>query len=240
MKPNSPTIAVITGTGATEHFRLSASRKVETEYGAVEAYTSAEGPFYVLPRHGQGHVVPPHRVNYRANIAALDKLGVTAVFSTTAVGTMGNKIRVGELGVIDQFLDFTKARPGTFFDSKVVHADMTHPYSAELNAALAAGAKAIGVRLRNKLVYVCVEGPRFETSAEIKMFKELGGDVVGMTGVPEVVLANELGMKYATIAIATNWAAGMQRNVSHEEVLRVMKRSGARVKKLLLKAITLL
>jgi 5'-methylthioadenosine phosphorylase len=115
----------------------------------------------------------------------------------------------------------------------VHHTDMTEPYSRRLNGALKRSAKRMGVNLKEGLVYVCAEGPRFETSAEIKMYRALGGDVVGMTGVPEVVLANEKGMEYASVVIATNWAAGMQQEVSHEEVLGVMKRSGLIAKSLI-------
>ena len=117
---------------------------------------------------------------------------------------------------------------------------MTNPYSRDLNGVIARAGKRIGMKLRTGLVYVCVEGPRYETSAEIRMFRTMGGDVVGMTGVPEVVLANELGMRYSSIAIATNWAAGRQEKVSHQEVLDLMQRMGASVKTLVLETVNLL
>jgi len=114
-----------------------------------------------------------------------------------------------------------------------VHTDMTNPYSRHLNLELSVAARRMGIDVHSHLVYVCAEGPRFETAAEIKMYKILGGDVVGMTGVPEVVLANEMKLEYASVVMATNWAAGMQPKVSHEEVLKVMKRSGKVVKQLI-------
>jgi 5'-methylthioadenosine phosphorylase len=219
-------VGVIAGTGVIEHFDTGRPKTVKTSYGSALAFESRDGNYVVLPRHGPKHSVPPHRINYRAIVAALEKLGVKDVIATSAVGSMNREFGVGEVGLVDQFLDFTKDREATFFDDKVHHADMTNPYSARLRDVLGKSAGKLGVRLREGLVYVCAEGPRFETAAEIKMFRALGGDVVGMTGVPEVVLANEKGMEYASVVIATNWAAGIQEKVSHEEVLEVMKRSG--------------
>lgn len=233
MRRSSRTAAVIAGTGVFDHFAVGAERRVKTRYGTASVFEASEGRYYVLARHGPGHAVPPHRINYRANVAALGELGVSDVFATSAVGSMNKKFGVGEVGTLRQFLDFTKSRTGTFFDDRVAHTDMTNPYSARLNGELARSAARLGVGLRVDLVYVCAEGPRFETAAEIRMFRTLGGDVVGMTGVPEVVLANEKGMRYASVVIATNWAAGMQARVSHEEVLRVMKRSGKKAKELI-------
>jgi len=216
----------------TERFDLGRPRTVRTEFGAANLFFHEGGDYVVLPRHGAAKS-PPHAVNYGANIAALAHLGVKEVIATSAVGSMNQGFRVGEIGVIDQFLDFTKRRRFTFFEDRAVHTDMTNPYSKRLNLSLSLAAKKIGTRLRQRLVYVCAEGPRFETAAEIKMFKMLGGDVVGMTGVPEVVLANELKLEYASVVIATNWAAGMQSTVSQEEVIRVMDKSGKTVKELI-------
>jgi 5'-methylthioadenosine phosphorylase len=226
-------IGVITGTGVTEQFDLSWPKTVRTRFGRTNVFLQERGDYVIIPRHGATHKSPPHGINYRANIAALAQLGVKEVIATSAVGSMNRGFRVGEIGVIDQFLDFTKRRQSTFFEHDVVHTDMTHPYSMRVNLELAVAAKRIGVGLRQHLVYVCAEGPRFETAAEIKMYKILGGDVVGMTGVPEVVLANEMRLEYASVVIATNWAAGMQPKVTHEEVLRVMKKSGKTVKELI-------
>lgn len=226
-------VGIITGTGVTERFDLSRQKTVRTRFGRANVFFHEGGDYVILPRHGAAHKSPPHGINYRANIAALAQLGVRDVIATSAVGSMNQRFRVGEIGVMEQFLDFTKRRKSTFFENKVVHTDMTYPYSGRLNLELSSAAKRIGLELREHLVYVCAEGPRFETAAEIRMYKTLGGDVVGMTGVPEVVLANEMRLEYASIAMATNWAAGMQAKVSHEEVLRVMKKSGKTVKELI-------
>jgi 5'-methylthioadenosine phosphorylase len=150
---------------------------------------------------------------------------------------MNEELKVGGVGLVEQFIDFTKRRQETFFEKEVVHTDMTNPYSWRLNQKIIAAGKKAGLDVRPGLVYVCAEGPRFETAAEIRMFRLIGGDVVGMTGVPEVVLANEKKMEYASVVIATNWAAGLQPKVSHEEVLKVMKKSGRKVKDLIESAI---
>ncbi len=227
-------IAVITGSGMEDQFHLAGRRVVKTRYGSTISYTAkvAERAFYVLPRHGAENDVPPHRINYRANIAALGQLGVKMVIATTAVGSMKPEFGVGQLGLVEQFIDFTKGRSSTFFDGKATHTDMTNPYDRELGEALVSAAKKEGIGLRTGLVYVCAEGPRYESAAEIRMFRLMGGDVVGMTGVPEVVLARELGLRYASIAIATNWAAGIQGKISHEDVVAVMKESGRDVRRL--------
>lgn len=232
MTKSSPTVAVIAGSGVAEHFELSGEETLSTRYGSATVFRSRDGSFYLLPRHDRGPSVPPHRIDYRSNIAGLKSAGVRSVIATSAVGSMNRRFKVGELGLAEQFIDFTKRREETFYDDTVVHTDMTHPYSRVLNKMVLRAARSLGLRVHEGLVYVCAEGPRYETAAEIRAFRLLGGDVVGMTGVPEVVLADEMGMSYASVLIATNWAAGIQERVTHEEVLRVMKRSGEKVKRL--------
>ena len=229
----TPPVGIITGTGISECFDLSRPRAIRTRFGKATVFDQQRGDYLVMPRHGAAHKSPPHGINYRANIAAFERLGVKEIIATSAVGSMNRRFRAGEIGLVDQFLDFTKRRHTTFFEDKVVHTDMTYPYSRHINLEISMAAKRMGVDLRPHLTYVCTEGPRFETAAEIRMYKTLGGDVVGMTGVPEVVLANEKKLEYASIAVATNRAAGMQPKVSQEEVLKVMKRSGKVVKQLI-------
>jgi 5'-methylthioadenosine phosphorylase len=237
MTRDPPAVGVITGTGVTEQFDLGTPKTVRTRFGKAVVYSRPQGDYIVIPRHGAAHRSPPHGINYRANIAAFEQLGVKEVIATSAVGSMNPAFKVGGVGLVEQFLDFTKRRQTTFFEEKVVHTDMTNPYSRHINLELSVVARRMGVELQQHLVYVCAEGPRFETAAEIKMYKILGGDVVGMTGVPEVVLADEKKMEYASVVIATNWAAGMQPKVSHEEVLKVMRRSGKTVKRLIESAV---
>ncbi len=230
-KKNRPTFAVIAGTGVAERFEVKSEKMVKTRFGVTPVFVTGNG-FYMLPRHGKAHETPPHRIDYRANIAALHELGVTSVIATSAVGSMNPTYPIGSLGLLGQFLDFTKGRQGTFFNGEVRHTDVTNPYSEALNRELLVSSHQLGLKVRPGLTHACVEGPRYETAAEVRMFRSLGADVVGMTGVPEVVLARELMMDYASIAIATNRAAGMQPSVSHVEVPKVMRREGVKVKML--------
>jgi 5'-methylthioadenosine phosphorylase len=222
-------LAMIGGTGVYAFFAGKvATVEVATPYGTVLVDRGLVGGTEVafLPRHGREHRVPPHRVNYRANIAALRESGVKSILATAAVGTISEAMPPGSLVALTQFLDFTRGRANTFFDGedgKVVHTDMTQPYCPHLRQELLTAAQAIGEELRAEAVYACAEGPRFETPAEIRMFRQLGADLVGMTGLPEVVLAREAGICYAAVAICTNWAAGVTpARVEHEQVTDFM------------------
>ncbi len=238
-------LAIIGGTGVYDPAMLEnlENMEVETRYGTAllaKGYYQGEEVAF-LARHGTRHGTPPHRVNYRANIAALVKLGVERVIATAAVGSLNEKMPPGAMVLLGQFLDFTKGRESTFFDggeAGVVHTDVTEPYCPELNRALLSAAKKAGLNLTDGAVYVCAEGPRFETPAEISMFKLLGGDLVGMTNVPEVVLAREAGLCYSTVALSTNFAAGISPNVlTHREVLEVMAGNTGNVRTLLAEVI---
>lgn len=226
-------LAIIGGTGLGQLATLLENRKeedVETPYGAAQLVMGEWGKRRVifLFRHGLNHTIPPHRINYHANIWALKNIGVNNVFASSAVGSLKREIKPGDFVLINQFIDFTKVRKGTFFDDtteKVQYTDMTEPYNARLRTLLAQAAEEKGVRLHHSGVYVCTEGPRFETPAEIAAFQKLGGDVVGMTGVPEVVLANELEISYASLSVATNYAAGLAgKRLTFEECLEEMNK----------------
>ncbi len=225
-------VAIIGGTGVYDQSLLENETeiKVDTRFGSV---LMNQGSYkgrkvYFLARHGGGHSVPPHLVNYRANIAALKKLDVNAVIATAAVGTMRKSMPPGSRVLIDQFIDFTKNRTPTFYEGKegfVVHTDFTEPYCFEIRDAVIRAADKLGQELIDGGCYICAEGPRFETPAEIKMMEKWGGDLVGMTNVPEVVLAREAGLCYATIALPTNYAAGISATpLTHEEVLEEMEK----------------
>jgi 5'-methylthioadenosine phosphorylase len=238
-------LAIIGGTGVYDPKLLGdlQTLEVDTRYGkALLTKGIFEGKEVVfLARHGTKHGTPPHRVNYRANIAALVKLEITRVVATAAVGSLNQDMPPGAMVLLDQFLDFTKARKATFFDggeAGVVHTDFTQPYCTDLNRSLVEAAKRGGLELVTGGNYVCTEGPRFETPAEIRMFKLLGGDLVGMTNVPEVVLAREAGLCYTTVALSTNFAAGISPTVlTHHEVLDVMSANVDKVRKLLMEVI---
>lgn len=194
-----------------------------------------------LPRHGKGHTVPPHLVNYRANIWAIKELGATRVLATTAVGSLNPRMHPGELVLLDQFIDFTKCRPTTFYEggkNGVVHIDVAQPYCPELRATLIKTARELKIKLHPRGVYCCSEGPRFETAAEIKAVRRLGCDLVGMTNVPECVLAREAEICYSAISVVTNFAAGISKvKLTHAEVAELMADNIGRVKKLMLAAI---
>ncbi|MHB8106538.1 MAG: MTAP family purine nucleoside phosphorylase [Candidatus Cryosericum sp.] len=221
-------VGLIVGTGVDSVQVLSnvTSASVKTPFGDVCYVRGSVGDtdVCVLKRHGEGHVVPPHLINYRANIMALYMLGVEKVVTTSAVGSLKTSIAPGSYALMDGFLDFTKVRDQTFFGvGKVVHTDMTHPYSAAVTDVLATEMSALGLSVHTGEVYVATEGPRFESPQEVRMYAAMGGSVVGMTGLPEVTLAREAGLEYQTIAIITNYATGMGTSLlTHEEVLEAM------------------
>ncbi len=241
-------LAVIGGTGVCNPDILENRHEsqLDTFYGTIH-YTCGtyKGKKIVfLPRHGKTHSIPPHLINYRANILGLKRLGVTAILSTTAVGSLNADFKPGDLVLPDQFIDFTKMRHTSFFDggeNGVVHVDMTEPYCPHLRQAVwDAGKELGGYTLHQRGTYVCTEGPRFETPAEIKMYKKLGGDLVGMTNVPEVCLAREAEICYATISMVTNFAAGIStESLTPSEVLECMADNASRLRQLIMKCIEL-
>lgn len=238
-------LAVIGGTGVYRAEMLEKTKEmdVETPYGKVSLligdYRGRKVAF--LARHGKGHTVPPHLINYQANIMALKNLGVKRVIATAAVGSLNAEMGPLDFVLIDQFLDFTKSRKSTFYEGGpqgVLHVDMTDPYCSEMREFLYNKAVELGFKAHQGGCYVTMEGPRFETPAEISMLKILGGDVVGMTSVPEVVLAREAGLCYATVAMVTNFAAGISPNaLSHGEVLEAMKTISANISRLIMTAL---
>lgn len=212
-----------------------------------------------LPRHSKpgslkvSHAVPPSEINYRANVYGLKMLGVERIYSTNAVGSINTGIPPGQFVIVDQLIDVTKKRVGTFYDGKtkikldrkrvvsgVVHVDFTNPYCPELRKILIDCCKELGFIHNEKGTYVCTEGPRFETPAEIIAYRTLGADVVGMTNYPECILARELLMCYASVAMSTNYAAGTgPKKITHEEVKEIFDSNIDKVKGLLKKTISL-
>lgn len=214
--------AIIGGTGVYNAGE-GIKKIVNTKYGDVEVdILTIEGEEIVfLARHGKKHSTPPHLINYRANIMALKKLGVKYVYTTAAVGSCNLNYEPGDIVVVNDFLDFTKSRIATFFEGgkeSVKHVELSDPYCKNLRERFYHMAEKEGLKIKGEAVYVCTEGPRFETAQEIKMFKNLGGDVVGMTNVPEVVLAKELGMCYSTIGIISNWCTGIKGEIALHDI----------------------
>ncbi|MBU7047258.1 MAG: S-methyl-5'-thioadenosine phosphorylase [Theionarchaea archaeon] len=238
-------IAIVGGSGVYDPKMLEDVKdlQIETEYGtaAVKSGKFQEKSVFFLTRHGEKHSIPPHMVNYRANIKALQNLKVERIISTSAVGSLRKEMIPGDFVLLDQFIDFTKVRNYTFFDDEVVHTDFTHPYCPQVREIITRAAADLGISLHVKGTYVCTEGPRFETPAEIRMFASLGGDVVGMTNVPEVVLAREAKICYASIATVTNFAAGISPSkITHEEVIEIMDKNSEKIKKLISKIIEMI
>ncbi len=240
-------LALIGGTGLQQiRFHHKKTLEIDTPYGLVKLEIADINGMEIafLKRHGEGHTVPPHLINYRGNIWALKHLGIKRILATGAVGSLCPDFRIGEIALIDQFLDFTKNRAQTFYEGGeqgVLHVDVSEPYCPDLREIIAEAAQNIDLEIKKSGVYVCTEGPRFETPAEIKMFRMLGGELVGMTGVPEVVLARELGMCYATMALVTNAAAGtINQPLTHAEVIDNMNILSEIVAKLVENTCTLL
>ncbi len=234
-------MAIIGGSGFYQPGMLTDVREelVETPYGEIRPLIGKNQKLEVafLPRHGKDHSVLPHQVNYRANIWGLKELGVKRIIATTAVGSLKPELAPGAMVIVDQFLDFTKQRPLTFFeqgDVQKAHIDVTEPYCPALRGFLGQAASKINLPVQIGGCYVCAEGPRYETAAEIRMFRMLGGTVVGMTGVPEVVLARELGICYANISTITNWAAGITVTpLKHAEVVQIMSLNQEKLRELI-------
>lgn len=209
-------VGIIGGTGfSTIPGGTFREETIQTPYGNARAFFGEDDheDLVFIARHGVKHGIPPHRVNYQANLMALSQLGVKRVMATYAVGSISTDIPPLSMAAVDQFIDFTQGRPSTFFGGGAggfAHTDMSEPVCPVLHATLLAIASARGIPVRPRGVYVCTNGPRLETAAEIRMFARLGGDVVGMTGVPEIPLARELGIHFAALAYSINWAAGVQ------------------------------
>ena len=234
-------IAIVGGTGFEKLFINARQIRLGTPYGIPPPLFmgKVDGRNVVfLPRHGPEHSVPPHKVNYKANIYALHKMGVERVMAINAVGAINISFKPGDIVVPKDFVDFTKSRPTTFYDeAPVTHIDVSQPYCPEIRKLLIEHAEKTGLRLWDNAVLVCTEGPRFETPAEIEMFKRLGFDVVGMTGAPEAVLARELEMCYASLCFVSNMAAGMQKRLTPSEVSKVSKQIMPKIEQILIETV---
>lgn len=230
---NMRKIAIIGGTGiySPETLQCFEEKVIQTPYGPAlcNIGTMCGNQVIFITRHGVGHKTAPHKVNYRANIWALKNLGTEEIFATTAVGSLNPDMEPGHFVVCDQVLDFTKSRINTFYDNPergVAHVDFTNPYCPRLRDKVINCLYKTDIIFHKKGCYVCTEGPRFETAAEIKMFAMLGGDLVGMTNMPESLLAREAEMCYTNCSIVTNMAAGISPTpLSHNEVVEAMDKS---------------
>ena len=238
-------IAIIGGSGLDEPGILKNAKEINplTPFGATAAplvcgqIDGAE--VVVLARHGRGHTIMPTKVPYRANIWALKQAGCTHIIATTACGSLKEKIKPRDLVFLDQFIDFTKHRNLTFFEDKVVHTAMAEPFCPELRRILIKAARELKLAHHEQGTMITIEGPRFSTCAESRYFKQMGADVINMSTVPEVILARELGICYASVAMATDYDAWRQGEeaVTMDMVFRTIRENASTVLKLLLKAI---
>ena len=210
-------LAIIGGSGLSKLGNMEVTRRqvVRTPYGepsgALTLGRIGQCAVIFLARHGYGHTIPPHQVNYRANLWALKEAGASAVISVASVGGIRKELGPGVLALPHQVIDYTWGRPSTFFEgpsTPVNHIDFTEPYTAALRERILGAAKACAERIVEKGVYAATQGPRLETAAEIVRLERDGADLVGMTGMPEASLARELGLEYAAIAVVANYAAG--------------------------------
>jgi 5'-methylthioinosine phosphorylase len=210
-------LAIIGGTGLTQLANLEITQRqvMRTPYGepsgALTFGTIRQHEVVFLARHGYGHTIPPHRVNYRANMWALNEVGAKRIVSVSSVGGIRNDLVPGMIAVPDQIIDYTYGRNSSFFDGHeraVVHMDFAFPYNSDLRQEILAAAQSAGVPCIDGGVYAAMQGPRLETVAEINRIERDGADMVGMTGMPEAILAKELELAYATIAVVVNDCAG--------------------------------
>lgn len=229
---------LIGGSGIYQLDGLSSCEEiaVDTPYGAPSApLTRCEldgREIFFLPRHGKRHTIPPHKINYRANISAFSRLGVSRILSIGAVGGINEDWAPGTIVIPDQIIDMTQgARPGTFFDEgKVAHVDFSHPYCAHTRAVILAQADAARQPAIDGATYICTNGPRLESAAEIQFYRTIGAHIVGMTAMPEAALAREGQMCYAGICIVTNPAAGLKSaQLTATEVMDAMKDASGRL-----------
>jgi len=238
-------LAVIGGSGLTQLANLDVSHRevLRTPYGepsgAVTFGQICGRPVAFLARHGYGHTIPPHEVNYRANIWALSKRGAKAIVSVASVGSIRADLKPGDVVIPHQIIDYTWGRKSTYHegqDSPVVHIDFTEPYDRSLRELLIKAAGIAGVAISDSAVYAATQGPRLETAAEIDRLERDGADLVGMTGMPEAALARELGVPYAAINLVANYAAGRadsRTGISFDTIETVLQESMGRVRSII-------
>ena len=238
-------IGIIGGSGLDDPQILQNYQEIEvvTPFGKPSSKLTTgkvgETDVVIIARHNKDHSIMPTKVPYRANIWALKEQGCTHILATTACGSLKEKIAPGDFVFLDQFVDFTKHRVLTFYEDKVIHTPMAEPFDSKLRTGLIDAAKSLGVRYHEKGTVITIEGPRFSTKAESHLFRSWGIDVINMSTVPEVILANELGIPYQAIAMATDydcWREG-EEAVTLDIVFARMRENADKVKQLLIEVI---
>lgn len=236
-----PMFGVIGGSGLYDipGLEITDSVKLSSPYGdpsdvyRIGNFSGKEIVF--LPRHGSMHHIPPHKINYRANIWGFRELGVKRIVSIGASGGISSRMKPGTIAVLDQIIDLTEGRRSTYYDeNEVVHIDFTEPFCNELRGHILKSAEKAGIPAIKKGTYICTNGPRLETAAEIKAYSIMGADMVGMTAMPEAALARELEICFAGLSVITNYAAGIKgTRLTSTEVVEKMQGSTEKVKSIL-------
>ncbi len=233
-------IGIFGGTGIYDSGLLKEAKEitVDTPYGkpsdtiTVGIFNGKKIAF--MPRHGKKHTIPPHLINYRANIWAFKQLGITRIIAPSAVGSLKEELAPGNFVLPSQFIDFTKSRKGTFSeDGRVIHISVADPFCPEIQAAILGAAKTQNIQVHRDKTYVCIEGPRFSTKAESRFFRSTGADVIGMTLVPECQLAREAQICYASISTVTDYDVWAEKPVTAKEVLDTLSKNVQNTKKIL-------
>ena len=233
-------IGIFGGTGIYDSGLLKESKEItiDTPYGKTsDSITIGEfngRKVAFMPRHGKKHTIPPHLINYKANIWAFKELGVKRIIAPSAVGSLKEEFEPGNFALPTQFIDFTKSRKGTFSeDGRVIHISVADPFCPELQNIILDVANEQQVKIHNDATYVCIEGPRFSTKAESKFFKSTGADIIGMTLVPECQLAREAQICYASISTVTDYDVWAEKPVTAKEVMETLSKNVAITKKIL-------
>ncbi|MDI6602879.1 MAG: S-methyl-5'-thioadenosine phosphorylase [Patescibacteria group bacterium] len=231
-------IAIIGGTGLEDpkFFKKIKEVKIKTPFGfpsaAIHIVDFLSKKVAFLSRHGKLHGIPPHRVNSKANIWALKKIGIERIIGVCAVGSLKKNFKPGDIVICDQFIDFTKKRDYTFYNKEATHVSLADPFCPELRNLFYQEAKQLKFPVHQKGTYFCIEGPRFSTRAESRFFRNFA-DVIGMTLIPEATLARELEICYLSLATVTDFDVWAERPVNAKEVIKTMKENLEKVKKLL-------
>ena len=233
-------IGIFGGTGIYDSGILEDAKEIsiDTPYGkpsdsiTVGIFKGRKIAF--LPRHGKKHAIPPHLINYKANIWAFKELGITRIIAPSAVGSLKEEIEPGHFALPTQFLDFTKSRDGSFSENgRVIHISVADPFCPELQSSILKVVKEQNFHIHKDCTYVCIEGPRFSTKAESKFYRSTGAGIIGMTLVPECQLAREAQMCYASISTVTDYDVWAEKPVTAKEVLETLSKNVERTKKVL-------
>jgi len=234
-------IGIFGGTGIYDSGLLQNSKEIrmDTPYGKTSDVITIgefEGKkIAFMPRHGKKHSIPPHMINYCANIWAFKELGITRIIAPSAVGSLKEKIKPGHFVLPSQFIDFTKSRKNSFSkDGKVIHISVADPFCPELQKIVSDVMENQNITMHKNCTYVCIEGPRFSTKAESKFYKSIGADIIGMTLVPECQLAREAQMCYVSISTVTDYDVWAEKPVTAKEVMNTLSKNVETTKKLLI------